>query len=304
MPLFLGRVRTEAYHSLSKWTVRRQETSNEREATRDKKQAICTKNLLVACRLLLVALSFLNGCASPYYNLATHREEWVLYTTDQEVSMGRKISKQVEKHFKVWDEPAAQNRVSVIGQKLAEVCDRKELLYYFKVLDLKEVNAFSLPGGYIYVNRGLLEKVKNDDELAGVIAHEIGHIAARHAMKRLQSSLGYGLLQALAVGTRTSPEAVRGAQIAFTQIFLAYARGDELLADRLAVQTMKRAGYDPYAMASFLEKLKGILREKPAAGTYVRTHPYISDRIRVVHEEIEGKMRFQDYINIEEGNIQ
>ena len=244
------------------------------------------------------------GCASPYYNLATHREEWILYTTDQEVSMGRKISKQVEKHFKAWDNPASQSRVNAIGERLSEVCDRKELLYYFKVLDLKEVNAFSLPGGYVYVNRGLLEKVKNDDELAGVIAHEMGHIAARHSIKRLQTSMGYGLLQALAVGTRTSLEAVRGAQIAFAQIFLAYARGDELLADRLAVRTMKRAGYDPYAMASFLEKLKGILREKPVAGNYARTHPYISDRIRVVHEEIEGKMRFQDYINIEEGNIQ
>lgn len=259
-----------------------------------------------ALRGLSLTLLFIStGCAaSSYYDLATHRQEWTLYTTDQEVQMGRKISKQVEKHFKVLEDPAAQNRVNTIGQKLSEACDRKELVYYFKVLELKEVNAFSLPGGYVYVNSGLLEKVKKDDELAGVLAHEIGHIAARHAVKRLQTSMAYSLLQALAVGTRTSPEAVRGAQVAFSQIFLAYARGDELMADRLAVRTMKRAGYDPYAMATFLEKLKEILREKPTAGTYVRTHPYLSDRIRVVHEEIEGKMRFQDYINAEEGNIQ
>ena len=255
--------------------------------------------------LPLAALIIHMGCAtSSYYDLATQREEWTLYNTDQEIAMGRKISTQVEKHYKVLDDGAAQNRVNAIGQKLADVCDRRELVYTFKVLDLKEVNAFSLPGGYVYVNRGLLEKVKNDDELAGVLAHEVGHIAARHAVKRLQASMGYGLLSALAVGTRTSPEAIRGAQVAFAQIFLAHARGDELMADRLAVRTMKRAGYDPYAMATFLEKLKGILREKPVAGTYVRTHPYLSDRIRVVHEEIEGKMRFKDYINIEEGNIQ
>ena len=255
-------------------------------------------------RILLFLLLIQTGCASSYYNLATEREEWVLYTTDQEVNMGRKISKKLEERLKVLDDHAAEERVNVIGQKLAAVCDRKELLYYFKVLDLKEVNAVSLPGGYIYVNRGLLEKVKSDDELAGVLAHEIGHIAARHAMKRLQTSMGYGLLQALAIGAGTQREAIRGAEVAFAQLFLAHARGDELLADRLAVKTMKRAGYNPYAMASFLEKLKGILREKPMAGTYVRTHPYLSDRIRVVHEEIEGKMRFQDYINIEEGNIQ
>lgn len=258
----------------------------------------------LSCCLLLVALFFLNGCGSSYYNLATREEEWVLYTTEQEVNMGRKISKQVERHFKIWDDALAQNRVNAIGQKLAEVCDRRELLYSFKALDLKEPNAFSLPGGFVYVNRGLLEKAKTDDELAGVLAHEIAHIAARHAMKRLQTSMGYSLLQALAIGTRASGEAVRGAQVAFSQIYLAYARGDELTADRLAVQTMRRAGYDPYAMAAFLENLKATLREKPARENYMRTHPYFSDRIRTVHEEIEGKMRFEDYINIEEGNIQ
>lgn len=246
----------------------------------------------------------LGGCASPYYNLATQREEWVLTSSDKEVEMGRKISRQLEKQLKVLEDQTAQDRVNRIGQKLAEVCDRKELLYYFRVLDLKEVNAISLPGGYVYVNRGLLEKVGSDEELAGVLAHEIGHIAARHAMKRLQASMGYGLLQALAVGTGTSREAIRGAQVAFTQIFLAYSRGDELQADRLAVKTMQRAGYDPYAMARFLEKLKEIHRDKVAPGSYLRTHPFVSDRIRVVHEEIEGKMRFEDYMNREEGNIE
>ena len=248
-------------------------------------------------------LFFQVGCASSYYNLATDREEWVLYSTEKEVNMGRKISKRLEEQLKLLDDSAAQRRVESIGQKLVEVCDRKELLYYFKVLDREAVNAVSLPGGYIYVNRGLLEKVESDDELAGVLAHEIGHVAARHSMKRLQASMGYSLLQALAIGTR-SRDATRGTQIAFTQVFLAYARGDELLADRLGVQTMQRAGYDPYAMVTFLERLKEIHKEKPSRRSYIRTHPYLSDRIRVVHETIEGKMRYEDYLNIEEGNIQ
>ncbi|MFH1858402.1 MAG: M48 family metallopeptidase [Candidatus Omnitrophota bacterium] len=255
--------------------------------------------------LLAAGLVFLfqAGCASSYYNLATGREEWVFYSTDKEVSMGRSIARRLEKQFKVLQDPVAHNRVNAIGQKLAEVCDRKELLYEFKVLDLEEVNAASLPGGYVYVNRGLLEKVKSDDELAGILAHEIGHVAARHAVKRLQSTLGYTLVQALAAGTR-SRDAVHGAQVALTQLFLAHARGDELLADRLAVRNMKRAGYDPYALVRVLEKLKAIHREEPTPRDYLRTHPYVSDRIRVVHEEIEGKLRFEDYLNIEEGNIQ
>lgn len=243
------------------------------------------------------------GCASSYFNLATQREEWVLYSSEQEVNMGRKISKRLEDHFKPFEDQTAQDRIDAIGQRLVRVCDRKEILYTFKVLDLKEVNAVSLPGGFVYVNRGLLEKVGSDDELAGVLAHEVGHIAARHAVKRLQASMGYSLLQALAIGTK-NPAAARGTQVAVTQIFLAYARGDELLADRLAVRTLKRAGYDPYAMVQFLKKLRDIHKEKLPPMNYLRTHPYLSDRIRVVHEEIEGKMRFEDYINIEEGNIQ
>lgn len=253
--------------------------------------------------ILLVVLFLQTGCGTSYYSLATDREEWLLYDTEKEVNMGRKISKRLEQELKVFENQQAQERVNAIGQRLAEVSDRKELVYYFKVLDIEAMNAVSLPGGFVYVHRGLLEKVKNDDELAGVLAHEIGHLVARHAMKRLQGALGAGLLQALAVGTG-SREAAYGARVALGQVFLAYARGDELLADRLGIQMMQRAGYDPYAMVTFLEKLKETRRERPLHDHYVRTHPFISDRIRVVHEAIEGEMRFEDYMNIEEGNIQ
>ena len=252
----------------------------------------------------VIGAVLLGGCASSYYNLATQREEWVFYSTDQEVNMGRKIAKQLEKQMKVLDDQAAQDRIAAIGRKLAAVSNRKELLYDFKVLDLKEVNALSLPGGMVYVNRGLLEKVGSDDELAGVLAHEIGHLEARHAMKRLQASMGYSLLQALAVGTRMDPRAIRGATIAFTQLYLAYSRGDELQADHLGVKLLQRAGYDPYAMERFLRRLKDIHRNDLTPFAYLRTHPYLSDRIRVVHETIEGKLRFEDYINIEEDTLQ
>ncbi len=218
--------------------------------------------------------------------------------------MGRKIAKRLGEQYKLLPDREAQQRVETIGQKLAAFSDRQELVYDFKVLDLEEVNASSLPGGFVYVNRGLLEKAESDDELAGVLAHEIAHVAARHSVKRLQASMGYGLLQALAVGSGADARAVRGAQYALTQIFLAYARGDELTADRLAVTMMREAGYDPHAMVRFLEKLKEVHREKGPRGHYLRTHPYMADRVRVIHEEIEGKLRFEDYINIEEGNVQ
>jgi len=255
--------------------------------------------------LMLLVLLQSTGCAGSYYNLATQREEWILYTSDKEVNMGRKISKRLEKELKVLEDVKAQKRVKDIGEKLTAYSTRQEILYEFKVLDLEEVNAISLPGGYVYINRGLLEEVESDDELASVIAHEIGHIAARHAMKRLQASMGYGLLQALAAHSgKASAKTIRGANIAFMHLFLAYARGDELAADRLAVRMMKQAGYDPHASVQFLNRLKEIHQKKPPKGNYLRTHPFISDRIRVVYEEIDGKLKFEHYINIEEDNIE
>lgn len=241
----------------------------------------------------------LSGCSS-YYNVSTGRQEWLLYDTEDEIRMGRRISRQVEQKIKLVEDQFLQERVNTIGQRIASVSDRRDLVYFFKVLDLEEVNATALPGGYIYVNRGLLSKVKSNDELAGVIAHEVGHFAARHQVKRLQASLGYSLLQALAVGAKVDPRAVRGADIAATQLFLSYSRSDELQADRLGARYAKRAGYDPAAIISFLETLEEISREGPSPRSYLRTHPYVSDRIRVVREEIEGKMAFEDYINIQE----
>ncbi len=248
----------------------------------------------LACGLLLV----FSGCAS-FYNVATGRQEYLLYDTDQEIRMGRRISRQVEERMAFVEDQLLQERVNRIGQKIAAVSDRKDLVYFFNVLDLEPVNASALPGGYVYLNRGLVEKTESDDELAGVIAHEIGHIAARHQVKRFQTSLGYSLLQALAIGAQVDPKAIRGANIAFSQLFLAYSRNDELQADRLGVRYAKRAGYDPAAMIRFLEKLDSLERRTPRPRSYLRTHPYVSDRIRVVREEIEGKITFGDYINLQ-----
>jgi len=246
---------------------------------------------------ILLCLFF--GCAS-YYNVATGRQETLFYDTTDEIRMGRRISRQLEQQVRPVEDHLLQERVNAIGQSLASVSDRKDLVYFFKALDHESVNAAALPGGYVYVHRGLIEKVKSDDELACVMAHELGHIAARHQVKRLQAGLGYSLLQALAIGTKVDPKVIQGAEVAAGQLFLAYSRQDELEADRLGVRYAARAGYDPKAMISFLKTLEELERKKPAGRGYLRTHPYVADRIRVVREEIEGKMEFKDYINIQE----
>ncbi|MCX5699437.1 MAG: Maf family nucleotide pyrophosphatase [Candidatus Omnitrophica bacterium] len=133
--------------------------------------------LPLAATFYLLSTVFLSGCSTEY-NLATKQEEKYYYSTDKEVQMGQSINRRVEKEFKFSGDPLQQKRVEDIGKKIAAVSGRKEIDYHFRVLDDDEVNAVSLPGGYVYVNSGLLDKVANDDELACILAHEVGHIVA------------------------------------------------------------------------------------------------------------------------------
>ncbi len=251
--------------------------------------------------LILVALLFIvYGCRTAY-NLATQQEELIFISSEREVRMGKSIAREIENRFKLVEDVEIQSRVQNIGEKLAAVGDRVEISYYFKVLDDEQVNAFALPGGYIYINSGLIERVESDDELAAVIAHELGHITARHAVKRLQGSLSYVVLRVLMAGSGASGQVGRGADLAFNSLILSYSREDELLADRLAVKYMRRAGFEPRAILSVLEKLREVQREMPIRPKrYFRTHPYIPDRVRVVKEELFGKIEFEDYINIDQ----
>ena len=252
--------------------------------------------------LIVFVSFFLAGC-SPEYNLATKKEEMIYYSTDREVKLGRNIDKQLakEKDFKPADDILLQKRVEDIGNKIVAVCDRKDISYYFKVLADEEVNAFSLPGGYVYVNKGLIEKTESDDELAAVIGHEIAHIVARHSVKRLQAALSYSLLRILTSQIPQSQEVNASADYAFAQILTGYSRDDELLADKLSAKYCRLAGYDPEAMVTFLKRLQYINRKKPLQPrSYFKTHPYVPDRIRTVKQELGQDMNFDDFINIEQ----
>jgi len=243
-------------------------------------------------------ISVMSGCSTEY-NVVTGTEDSLHYSTEKEVQMGRAITKQVEKEYKLADDPLIQERVRVIGKKITDVCDRKDVDYTFKVLADKEVNAVSLPGGFVYINEGLIEKVDNDDELAGVIAHEVGHIVARHSIKKLQALQGYSVARILLAVASKSSDMSMAADTAFIELLLGYSREDELLADQLGARYLKLAGYDPHAMIKFLEKLQEINKRRPSRQrSYFRTHPFVSDRIRIVKQELGEGMIFKDYINI------
>ncbi|MDD5042488.1 MAG: Maf family nucleotide pyrophosphatase [Candidatus Omnitrophica bacterium] len=262
-------------------------------------------NLRVFMHIILpfscvLALSFLAGCSTEY-NLVTKQEEKYYYSTDSEVKMGRSIDLQVQRLYKSSPDPLQQKRVEDIGAKIAAVSDRKEIDYHFRVLEDDQINAVSLPGGYVYVNSGLVDKAASDDELACVLAHEVGHIVARHSIKKLQATQGYTVLRLLAAVTPGVSEVGTAADAAFTQFMLGYSREDELLADQLGARYARLAGYDPRGMITFLTKLQEINRRSPIQPrSYYKTHPYVPDRIRVVKQELGEQMDFDDYINIEQ----
>lgn len=256
-----------------------------------------------AKRLISALIPFvilLSGCAALEYNRALRKQEFILLSSDREVKLGRSLSKKVEEKFGLVNDDLLRQRVKAVGQKVAGVCDRKDIVYHFDVLDEESVNAFALPGGYVYIFKGLIDEFDEqdfDDELAYILGHEVAHIVAKHSAKRIQSALGYQLLKVLIVSNKKSRKIARGADLAFNQIMLGYSKQDEFTADALGVVYMQRAGYDPRAAIKFLEKLRKINQDSPAKPLYyVSTHPTIPSRIATVRMTISGKISFRDYI--------
>lgn len=253
----------------------------------------------VSLLVFFCVLSFA-GCATEF-NVATREEDRLMVTADKEASLGEALSRQMEKEYKVINDPELNDRLQRVGSKIVAVCDRQEFAYRFRIIeDEKEkdaVNAVALPGGHIYVFKELLKVAASDDELAAVLGHEVGHVAAKHAVKRLQALWGYNLL-ALLGGASGDAEFAQGVQFAYLNLLMGYSQEDELTADRLGARYVKRAGFDPEAMFAFLEKLRQRhKKEKPRALSYFRTHPYIAERIRATKEELGTSISFEDFIN-------
>lgn len=239
------------------------------------------------CAVCLIVLA---SCST---NPATgERQFTALMSESQAVEVGRKEHKKIVEQFGLYEDKALNAYVREIGQRLAKTTERGTIDYSFHVLDTGIVNAFALPGGYIYVSRGLLALANSEAELASVLAHEIAHITARHSAERYShavvSSLGTGLLSAAI----DQPGLAQLAEIGNQLYIKGYSRDQERESDKLGIRYLARAGYTPDAMAGFLSQLErhsGLqaeLRNQPESRglDYFSTHPRTQERVATARQ--------------------
>lgn len=210
------------------------------------------------------------------------------YSIEKEVRMGKEYAMQVEQSMRMVQDPVVNEYINRIGQNLVRNSDAK-VPFTIKVVDSDEVNAFALPGGFFYVNSGLILAADEEAELAGVMAHEIAHVAARHATRGATRGELANILTIplIFVGGGAGYAARQLVGIGLPMTFLKFSRGFEAEADYLGLQYMYKAGYDPNAFVGFFEKLEAQEKKKP--GTLAKafsTHPQTPDRIQKSQEEI------------------
>ena len=213
-------------------------------------------------------------------------------TTQQEVQVGAEYAAQLNRQLPLVRDGAINSYINDLGNRLARQADPRGIRYTFYVVNSDAVNAFAVPGGHIYVNRGLIERAANLSELAGVLGHEVAHVSERHSVERLQkaqnANTGLGVLYGIILGGR-DPGAVEqiGIQGVGSAVFAGYSRDAEREADAVGVQVVTRAGINPQGMVTFFQKLLQEERRTPGALQWFATHPGTEERIARVQQTIQ-----------------
>lgn len=211
------------------------------------------------------------------------------YSLEKEIALGKQLAQEVEREAKIIDDPIIAEYVSRVGQNLVRNSDAK-VPFTIKVLDTEEVNAFALPGGFFFVNSGLILKADSESELAGVMAHEIAHVAARHGTRQATRGeiINIASIPLIFMGGWTGYAIRQGAGLAIPMGFLTFSRGFEREADYLGLQYLYKTGYDPTSFVDFFEKIQSLEKKKPGTMSKVfSTHPMTDDRIKAAQDEIQ-----------------
>ena len=251
------------------------------------KNEVLNKFAFTVFAMLLVL--FQTNCSQINQNITSFN----LYSVEEEMQLGYKISKQYDQQLNLNTNPEIVDYINDIGQRLVSVSKRNTIPFVFKVVDDPTVNAFALPGGFCYVNTGLILFADSEAELASVIGHEIGHVVGEHSMKRLSKTRALnGVLQVgnivglILFGQETTENALLIADLASTGVLLNYSRSDELEADRLGLQQMHDAGLNPIGSQSFFKKLS----KKDGGGSagFFSTPPATDDRFKQAKRLIDN----------------
>jgi predicted Zn-dependent protease len=215
------------------------------------------------------------------------------YSLEKEIALGKQLAQEVERQAKIIDDPVIAEYVNRVGQNLVRNSDAK-VPFTIKVLDTEEVNAFALPGGFFFVNSGLILKADTEAELAGVMSHEIAHVAARHGTRNATKGeiANIATIPLIFMGGWAGYAIRQGMGLAIPMGFLQFTRSAEREADYLGLQYMYKAGYDPTAFVDFFEKIQTLEKKKPGTVAKVfSTHPMTDDRIAAAQTEIEGILK-------------
>ncbi len=216
------------------------------------------------------------------------------YSIEKEIAIGKQMAQEVERQAKIVDDPIIAEYVNRVGQNLVRNSDAK-VPFTIKVIDAEEINAFALPGGFFFVNTGVLARADNEAEMAGVMAHEIAHVAARHGMKQQTKGdlINYASIPMMIfLGGWTGYAIRQGAQLAIPLGFLTFSRADEAEADMLGLQYLYKTGYDPNSFVDFFEKVQSDEKRKPGSMSKVfSSHPPTPDRIKNAQNNIQQHLK-------------
>lgn len=264
-----------------------------------------------AMPLLLTLIMLLPACVT---NPATGDRELSLISEKQEIAMGADAHKQILASIGPYDSPKLQSYISELGNALAKASERPDLPWTFTVLDDPVVNAFALPGGYIYVTRGILAHLTTEAQIAGVLGHEIAHVTARHSASQMSkatlTNLGIG------IGSVISPELAElgeVAQMGANLLFLKFGRDDERQADDLGLRYMTQLDYEPKEMLRVFETLGAVseLQGRSGLPNWLETHPLPAERVTRISEQIAGlsassvagRVEKEQYLQVTDGLI-
>jgi predicted Zn-dependent protease len=208
----------------------------------------------------------------------------------QEVEIGADQSRQVNQQLPIINDPAINRYLNALGDSIARVTSRADLDWHFAMVNTNEFNAFALPGGYIYVNRGVAERSDAMDQFASVIAHEIGHVVLRHSVKQMEQMQGANLgvtVACVLTSVCNSGIAQAGINVGGAAIFAKFSRDDEAQADAAGVEELVRAGINPNGMPQMFEKLLAERQQAPSAlDTWFTDHPLEESRIQATRDQI------------------